>query len=68
MYATSREVPRLVIDEHAMAQALSVSVGFLRKDRITKRQIPFYKIGKSVRYDLETVRKCLAARQEGGAA
>lgn len=59
---------RIAVDEKQAAAAINMSVGFLRKDRQTKRLIPFYRIGGSIRYDLNRVREALAAVEEGGAA
>lgn len=56
------------VDEKAAAQALGMSVGWLRKDRYGKRTIPFFRLGGRVRYDLERIRATLVAREEGGAA
>ncbi|MBL8495383.1 MAG: hypothetical protein JNM37_14180 [Rhodocyclaceae bacterium] len=42
-------------DEFVMAQALGVSEYFLRLDRQNARRIPFVKIGKAVRYDVQAV-------------
>ncbi|MDT3679861.1 MAG: hypothetical protein ROZ64_13620 [Burkholderiaceae bacterium] len=60
------EVPRLAVDEFAIARALDMSVHFLRKDRQTERRIPYFKIGGSVRYDLQRVREALARMEQGG--
>lgn len=54
------------VDEKAAAQALGMSVGWLRKDRYGKRTIPFFRLGGRVRYDLERIRASLAKREEGG--
>lgn len=44
------------VDEFALAEALDISVSYLRKDRQTRRRIPFVKIGaKAVRYDLAKI-------------
>jgi hypothetical protein len=43
-----------------------MSVHWVRKDRRTKRLLPFYKLGEAVRYDLERVRQALRATEEGG--
>lgn len=56
----------IALTEKQTAAQLNVSVFWLRKDRRTKRTIPFYRIGDRVRYDLETVRQSLLARTEGG--
>ncbi len=63
---TTQDVPRLAVDESAAAQAIGLSVHFLRKDRRTKRIIPFYRIGDRVLYNLDRVRAALAVFEEGG--
>lgn len=57
----------LVVDEHAVAAAYSLSLWWLRKDRTGKRILPFYKIGQQVRYDLNKVAEALAKNEHGGA-
>lgn len=65
--AHQAHVQPIAVDEHAAAQALGVSVHYLRKDRRTKRLIPFYKIGSDiVRYNLPRVLEALAACEQGG--
>ena len=54
------------VDERACALAIRKSVPWLKKDRRTKKLIPFYRIGRSVRYDLDRVRVALLALEEGG--
>ena len=54
------------ITDLEMAKLIGMSVGFLRKDRITKRLIPYFKIGDSIRYNPERVMQALAALEEGG--
>ena len=56
----------IAIDETRLAEALGMSVHFLRKDRRTKRLIPFYRLGGSIRYNLNSVTHALAACEEGG--
>lgn len=61
--------PPIAVDEFACALAIGMSVGWLRKDRRTARVLPFYKLGDSVRYDLDRVRSALVAKcEEGGAS
>ena len=60
-------VSSLLVDEHAAAEALGLSVHTLRKDRRASRQIPFYRIGGSIRYNLTRVLEALAPFEEGGA-
>lgn len=57
----------IVVTEIEAAQAIGMSVGYLRKDRREKRIIPFIKIGDCVRYDLLRVTEAVAALEEGGA-
>lgn len=54
------------VDEYTTASSTGMSVPWLRKDRQTKRILPFYKIGRSIRYDLDRVRQALIALEEGG--
>lgn len=60
-------VPRLTVSEFDAAEALGVSVYFLRKDRRTKRIIPFSRIGDRVVYNVDRLRATLCALEEGGA-
>ncbi len=57
----------LAVDERAIADAIGLSVPWLRKDRAGKRLIPFFRVGRCVRYSPEAVRRALAELQEGGA-
>jgi predicted DNA-binding transcriptional regulator AlpA len=64
---TTFESP-LIVDDKKIAEILGMSLPWVRKDRITKRTLPFFRLGgKAVRYDVETVRKAFLARMEGGA-
>jgi len=51
---------RLVPDIE-LAPMMGVSVGYLRKDRITDRKIPYIQLGALVRYHPPTVRAALLA-------
>lgn len=64
--SVSTDTERIALTDKQIAKALNVSVAWVRKDRITKRILPFFKLGDSVRYDLATVRKSYASRMEGG--
>lgn len=64
----TQQTPRLNVDEYAAAEAIGVSVFFLRKDRRNKRLIPFYRIGDRVLYNLDRVKASLVALEEGGPA
>lgn len=66
MHQFTPEAPRIAVDETALAVAIGMSVAFLRKDRRTKRLLPFYRLGGAIRYDLTRVRESLAALEEGG--
>jgi hypothetical protein len=59
---------RLVVDEFEAAQALGLSVHTLRKDRTGPRRFPFYKVGSSIRYNLDRLRESLADFEHGGPA
>lgn len=61
------QTARLAVNEKTLAEAIGMSVPWLRKDRATKRLLPFYRIGASVRYDVARVREALARLEEGGA-
>ena len=52
-----------ILNETALAKQLDLSVHKLRKDRIEKRGLPFYKLGRTVRYNLEDVLKSLEDRR-----
>ena len=56
----------IAVTEIELAKVIGMSVHFLRKDRITKRLIPYYRIGDSIRYDLDRVRDALMKLEEGG--
>ena len=58
---------RLAVDEKTLAEALGMSVAWLRKDRSGARIVPFYRLGTSVRYNIDRVREALDKRAEGGA-
>lgn len=56
------------VDETTISKSINVSVSWLRKDRRTKRIVPFFRVGDLVRYNPETVSAAMQARTEGGAA
>lgn len=58
---------RLAVDEKTMAEAIGMSVAWLRKDRSGARTVPFFRLGSSVRYNIDRVREALDKRAEGGA-
>lgn len=56
----------VAVGEHEAANALGLSVHTLRKDRQKERRFPYFKVGRSVRYDLARVREALAGMEVGG--
>ena len=51
-----------LMNEHEVAERLGVSPGTLRVWRCTKRHnLPFIKLGKSVRYDVAAVEQFITA-------
>lgn len=54
------------VNEHEVAVALNLSVHTLRRDRVGARRIPFFRVGRCVRYDLGRVWEALAAIEVGG--
>ena len=56
----------IAVDEQQCADAIGLSVHFLRKDRRTKRLIPFYRVGNRILYSLERVQQSLNQLEEGG--
>lgn len=65
MTSVTEKLP-VAINETRLAEALDMSVHFLRKDRRTKQLIPFYRLGGSIRYNLTSVTNALAAYEKGG--
>lgn len=59
--------PQPLLDESAAARLLGCSVAFLRKDRRTKQQIPFIKLGSLVKYRRERLIDAAQALEIGGA-
>jgi hypothetical protein len=56
-----------IVDDNGIAVVLGCSVWLVRKDRRTDRRIPFFRIARLIRYDVDAVRAAMLARQEGGA-
>jgi hypothetical protein len=54
------------VDDKKIAVLIGMSLGWVRKDRATKRTIPFFRVGDCVRYDVATVRAVMNSRTEGG--
>ena len=59
---------KLFHNEVEVAEATSLSLGFIRADRIGRKLIPFSKVGGRVVYDLDAVKVAVAALQQGGNA
>ena len=59
---------RLGIDEYEAAALLGLSVHTLRKDRTTARRIPFFRIGRAIRYNAQRIGEALATMEVGGPA
>ena len=64
----AQAVARIGYTEHEIAAAIGVSVHWVRKDRLTARRLPFYRLGERVVYDLGRVREALSALEVGGVA
>lgn len=65
---TSDNPQQLAVDDKAIAAALGMSLAWVRKDRMTNRTVPFFRLGTSIRYDPATVRKAMLSRMEGNAS
>jgi hypothetical protein len=61
------EASPIAVDEYAAAGLLGVSVHFLRKDRITKRRIPFFRLGDRILYMPNRMAEAVTTLEEGGA-
>lgn len=57
---------RIGLDEKEMAACLGVSVHWLRRDRYSKRVVPFFRLGDRVLYSPERVREALQRLECGG--
>lgn len=57
-----------IFNSQQAAKKLHVSTRFLQHDRVTKRRIPFIKIGRFVRYREEDLEKFLESNRYGGEA
>ena len=55
-----------LVDDHAVAAALGISVHSVRKDRLKDARIPFVRINGTVRYHLPRVFEALAEYEVGG--
>ena len=57
---------RISLTDKEVAEALGMSLAFVRKDRATNRILPFYRIGAAIRYDIDVIRRQLLNSMEGG--
>lgn len=57
------KVAHKYITENEVAELTSLSVQRLRNDRFQQKGIPYVKIGRSVRYDLEDVINFMESRK-----
>lgn len=55
------------VDDVGLNKLFPLSVSFLRKDRRTRKRIPFLRVGTKILYSPERVRQALLALEEGGA-
>jgi hypothetical protein len=60
------QVSKLIVDDKSIASLIGMSLPWVRKDRRTKRILPFFRVGRAIRYDVPTVRKTFLSRMEGG--
>ena len=58
--------PNCLLNEHAVAEMLGVSVSTVRRWRLVKQGPRFLKVGSSVRYRDEDISAWLASRPTGG--
>jgi hypothetical protein len=64
---TERNFPEELLDEHEAANWLKVSVATLRRRRLLKQPPTYAKLGASVRYRPESIRRLIEeAEQHGG--
>jgi len=52
-------MPKLINEKHA-AKIIGKSVSWLQKDRSSTRKIPYIRIGKSIRYDIDDLFRVIA--------
>ena len=64
----AQNTPPLAVDEHEIARLLGISVISVRRDRYGARSIPFFRVGRAIRYNPEAVLSAFLARQEGCAS
>lgn len=67
MAKTASTAPVIALTEQQAAEALGFTIHWLRKDRAGPRKIPFFRIGRAVRYSPERIRQALERFEEGGA-
>lgn len=59
----TREVASNWVTENVVSSMLSVCLSKLRQDRFYGRGIPYYKVGKSVRYRLSDIEDFMEANR-----
>jgi hypothetical protein len=52
-----------LVDEKIIAEMLAKSVQTLRNDRFLGRGLPYARIGRSIRYDIDDVTKFIESRK-----
>jgi len=63
---TAQTGSRILVDARVCAAACSLTVSALKADRAGAKRLPFVRLGRLVRYDMDRVRAALAAFEEGG--
>ena len=53
--AEPRQFASPIGDEKDAARALGVSPAYVRKDRATAQRIPFFRVGRRIKYDIPAV-------------
>ena len=56
----------IVVDDRTCAAALGMSIHWVRKDRVGKQLLPFFRLGTCVRYNLDRCREAWNALEIGG--
>ena len=61
----TKDLP-VIADDKAIAKITQMSLPWVRKDRSTNRILPFFRMGRAVRYNVPVVLAALTAHMEGG--
>lgn len=56
-----------IVADEEIAKIIKMSVHWVRKDRITDRVLPFFRLGRAIRYNVPVVIAAFNAHMEGGA-